>query len=98
MYDWRGKAGMILCACAGRFEFAHFAHVPRHVFARRGPFHQTFIWYLGKTEAFSGNHRIYFVTKSENGYNVGQFKQKRCHQIVKTQISKCIRDPLQNVV
>ena len=36
MYEWRAKARMILCACAGWSEFAYFAHVRRHFFAWRG--------------------------------------------------------------
>ena len=29
MYEWRAKARMILCACAGAPESAHFMHVRR---------------------------------------------------------------------
>ena len=36
IYDWRAKPRMILCACAGWFESAHFAHVRRHFSAWRG--------------------------------------------------------------
>ena len=38
MYEWRAKAWMILCACAGWCESAHFTHAPRHLFAWHGPF------------------------------------------------------------
>ena len=33
MYEWRAKARMILCACAGWSESADFVHVRRHFFA-----------------------------------------------------------------
>ena len=36
MYRWRAKDRMVLCACAGWSEPAHFAHVRRHVFAWHG--------------------------------------------------------------
>ena len=29
MYEWRVKAQMTICNCAGRFELAHFVHVQR---------------------------------------------------------------------
>ena len=33
MYEWRANAWMMVCACAGWSESAHFAHVRRHVLA-----------------------------------------------------------------
>ena len=41
MYDWRAKDRMIICACAGWSESAHFAHVRRHFLAWRSPY----CWY-----------------------------------------------------
>ena len=38
MYEWRAKAHMIVCACAGWFEFAHFEHVWRHFLASHYPY------------------------------------------------------------
>ena len=38
MYEWRAKAWIILCACTGWSESAHFAHVRRHFFARGCPY------------------------------------------------------------
>ena len=38
MYEWRAKARMILCTCAGWYESLHFAHVQRHFFAWCSPF------------------------------------------------------------
>ena len=35
MYEWRAKAHVILCACAGWSESAPFAHVRRHFFTWR---------------------------------------------------------------
>ena len=32
MYEWRAKAWVILCTCAGWSESVHFVHVRRHVF------------------------------------------------------------------
>ena len=37
IHEWTAKSQMILCACGGLSEFAHFAHARRHIFARRGP-------------------------------------------------------------
>ena len=38
MYHWRGKARMIICACAWWSESAHIAHVRRHFYAWRGSY------------------------------------------------------------
>ena len=35
MYEWRAKATMILCGCAGLSESAHFTHVGGRCFANR---------------------------------------------------------------
>ena len=37
MYEWRGKARTILCACVGWSESAYFAQVQRHISVWRGP-------------------------------------------------------------
>ena len=36
MYEWRAKAQMILCACAGWSKSVHFMHVQGRFFASRG--------------------------------------------------------------
>ena len=38
VYEWRAKAWMILCTCAGWSVSANFAHVLRHCFAWHGRF------------------------------------------------------------
>ena len=30
LYEWRAKARIVLCACTGRSESAHFAHARRY--------------------------------------------------------------------
>ena len=37
MLEWRAKACMIFCVCAGWSESAHFVHVRRHIFTWCSP-------------------------------------------------------------
>ena len=46
MWEWRGRARMIPCACPRWSKSAHFAHVQRHVFALHGRTIVSSLWHL----------------------------------------------------
>ena len=71
MYEWKAKPRMILWACEGWSDSAHFAHVRRHFFAWRDPNKES----LESTAKLGGLKTRY----SEQKTLVSEMKSKLCY-------------------